>query len=1328
MSRSNHTGSGSKKAYSEDTAEMKVIKRNGKMENISFDKILRRLKKIGKDKNIKINFASLAIRIIDQLYTKIPTTKIDELTAEQCASMSSISPDYETIALHIIVSNHHKNTRASFSETMNDLYNFRDINGAHSPLVADDFIAVVRDNAELFDNMCDFSRDYLLSYFGFKTLEKSYLMHINKRIVERPQHMWLRVAIGIHGRDLENVRKTYELMSQKKFTHATPTLFNSGTPRPQLSSCFLLAMDDDSIEGIFQTISECALISKWSGGIGVACSKIRAKGSIIRGTNGRSNGIVPMLRVFNSTCLYVDQCVLPETPIYTTRGPMQIQDVRAGETAVYNLTGETEVVQNVLEHAYDGEMRIIKSPYFDELRVTPQHPIAVIRLPVTAPAPAPENIRSEKEMPGTSESDRYLDAQWREFLESTADVATAVEWVDAGELRPGYDMIVYRIPGAPAPAPARELDDCYMYGLMIHGGSPFDNTNNCMLKVYNKFTRVKEFVEAYMENHCCKYTTAEKKNSIKDWNMTVYEWRRNIYTPFRQTDFITTGGGHAAFAPARMHPDWTNLPNTHIKQILRGLIDAYSPVVFGNKIYYENRSRELIEDVRFLWLRLGVLVETGHQKFDDDTKVYFMKIPYTNETAEILNLDENIISLNVFYNLVQNVPFKKHGDYLFAPVSSNTSTEYSGVLYDLQMSTEHNYMIHQGVVHNGGGKRNGSFAIYLEPWHADVEDFLQMRKNHGDENLKARDLFYALWIPDLFMKRVKTNGEWTLMCPNECPGLCDVYGEEFEELYMKYEREHRGRRTIKARDLWFQILDAQMETGTPYLVYKDAVNKKSNQKNIGTIKSSNLCVAPETTILTENGFEVIKDLWGKKVNVWNGAEYSNVEIVKTGENQELIDIYIQDGSMESVKLSCTLYHKFYMYNGEGDDIIKEAQELSIGDRLKDFILPNETDVHKNVTIVDIKRTGRHDDTYCFTEPIRHAGIFNGILTSQCSEIVEFTDKNETAVCNLASIALPAYVKHDENGKLIYDFEELHEVAKVVTYNLNRVIDVNYYPNEKTRRSNMRHRPIGIGVQGLADVFMMMKYPFDSPEARELNRNIFETIYHAAVESSCDIACKEGAYETFPGSPASQGLLQFDLWGVDPGNERYNWTELKERVRAKGIRNSLLMAPMPTASTSQILGYNECFEPITSNIYSRRTLAGDFIVPNKYLLKDLQDMGLWNKEMKDEIIKAEGSIQSLTSIPEETKKLYKTVWEISQKALIEMAADRGCYVCQSMSLNLWLEDPAYTTLTSMHFYAYEKGLKTGIYYLRRRARHQAQQFTIKPEKATVTNEVCEMCSS
>jgi len=777
---------------------MYVTKRNGSREIVSFNKILIRVKKIGTEAGVKINYTSLTMKVIDQLYDGIKATQIDELMAEQCASLSSTRPEYSALASRLIVSNHHKNTKQSFWGTMHKLHSYKDLHGKHCPIVTKEFIEVVNKNRDVWDGLLDHTRDYLIDYFGYKTLERAYLLRIDGVIVERIQHMWLRVSIGIHGHDIERVKESYNFLSQKYFTHGTPTLFNAGTPHPQLSSCYLIAMEDDSINGIYNTLKDCALISKWSGGIGLHIHNVRAKGSLIRGTNGTSNGIVPMLRVFNNTAKYVDQ---------------------------------------------------------------------------------------------------------------------------------------------------------------------------------------------------------------------------------------------------------------------------------------------------------------------------------------------------------------------------------------------------------GGGRRNGSFAIYLEPWHADIEVFLDMRKNHGDEELKARDLFYALWMPDLFMQRVKEGKTWTLMCPDECPGLSDVYGDEFVELYEKYERDGRGRETMDARKLWFKVLDAQMETGTPYIVYKDAVNKKTNQKNVGVIKSSNLC----------------------------------------------------------------------------------------------------------------------------------------------SEITEYSDKDETAVCNLASIGLPAFINDTESGP-VFDFEKLHQVSKVVTGNLNKIIDVNYYPTEKTHRSNMRHRPIGIGVQGLADVFFRMNLAFESEEARKLNFEIFETIYHGAVERSSELAVEEGPYETFAGSPASEGKLQFDLWGVDPSerSSRYDWPALKELVKERGLRNSLLMAPMPTASTSQILGNNECIEPITSNIYNRRTLAGEFIVANKYMMRDLMDLGLWNDEIKNNIIANHGSIQQIADVPEDIKKKYKTVWEIPMKTVIDLAADRGIFVCQSQSLNLWLEDPDYNTLTSMHFYSWSKGLKTGIYYLRRRAVHHAQQFTIEPEKrstdgAPEPDEICEMCS-
>ncbi len=1121
--------------------EMYVTKRSGALEIVSFDKILHRIKSIGTEANVKINYTSLAMKIIDQLYDKISTTKIDELTAEQCAALSSTHYDYGTIASHIVVSNHHKNTVADFREVISVLYHSTDKNGAHSPLLSREIFEIVDANADALNTAIDFKRDYLIDYFGFKTIERSYLMRSNGVIVERPQHMWMRVALGIHGSNIDAAIETYHLMSQKYFTHATPTLFNAGTPRPQLSSCFLISMEQDSIEGIYNTLKDCALISKWAGGIGMHIHNVRATGSQIRGTNGTSNGIVPMLRVFNNTAKYVDQCVTPETYIYTTQGPIEIQNCSYGETQVFNLTGGIETIQNVLEHPYDGQIYNIETAHsIDNLRITPEHPVYAL---VGQTRGLNYNVIENR-----------LNKNISQF-----------EWVDAKDLQID-DMLVYKIPSHSTDNDAISADDCYMYGVLLGDGclSNSDQTGYISLHSINK-KYILDFAIKYFENKCIQYRINTDENTTR-----IY-WHKNINMPFRYSDVYDSN------KTKRAHHKWLNLPIEKSKFMLKGLIDTDG--CKHKEISFESTSRNLIESIRFLCLKLGVLTSGYTRDRIGETHVssagnvitnkqisWCLKIPQTQAICELLGID---------YDENQFFKFFRYNDFLLTRIKSITVEEYSGTLYDLQMKTQHDYMIHNCIVHNGGGRRNGSFAIYLEPWHADIEMFLEMRKNHGDEEQKARDLFYALWVPDLFMERVKADGQWTLMCPNECPGLADVYGDEFNALYTGYEQAGKGRTSIKARELWFKILDAQMETGTPYICYKDAANKKSNQKNVGTIKSSNLC----------------------------------------------------------------------------------------------------------------------------------------------SEVLEYSDENETAVCNLASIALPTFV---ENG--VFNYEKLANVAGVITRNLNRVIDVNYYPTPKTHASNMRHRPIGIGVQGLADVFLLMGLAYHSDAARELNRLIFETIYYGATKASADLAVEQGPYPSFAGSPASQGKLQFDLWNVEPTPGRYDWATLKAQIRETGMRNSLLLAPMPTASTSQILGFNECFEPFTSNIYSRRTLAGEFVLTNKYLMRELIDMGLWNTELKNNIIANQGSIQHIDNLPEEMKQRYKSVWEIPMRHIIDMAADRGAFICQSQSLNLWIEDPTYNSLTSMHFYSWSKGLKTGIYYLRRRGKHRAQQFTIEPKTE------CELCSA
>ncbi len=752
---------------------MEVIKRDGRREAVKFDKITARIEKLSYslDRNY-VDPVQVAMKVINGIYDGVSTVELDNLAAEICATMATVHPDYANLAARIAISNLQKNTYKSFSETMKVLYNYIDPKtGEKAGLISDETYAVVKKYKDELNSAIIYDRDFNYDYFGFKTLERSYLLRVDGKVIERPQHMLMRVAVGIHQDNIEKVIQTYELMSDKWFTHATPTLFNAGTPKPQMSSCFLLTMKEDSIDGIYDTLKQCAKISQSAGGIGLAIHNIRATGSYIKGTNGYSNGIIPMLRVFNDTARYIDQ---------------------------------------------------------------------------------------------------------------------------------------------------------------------------------------------------------------------------------------------------------------------------------------------------------------------------------------------------------------------------------------------------------GGGKRKGAFAVYLEPWHADIMEFLDLKKNHGKEEMRARDLFYAMWISDLFMQRVEADGEWSLFCPHEAPGLDETYGEEFEALYEKYEREGRARRTVKAQELWFKILESQIETGNPYMLYKDHANRKSNQKNLGTIRSSNLC----------------------------------------------------------------------------------------------------------------------------------------------TEIMEYTSPDEVAVCNLASIALSKFATDG-----VFDFHKLYEVTKVVTYNLNQIIDLNYYPVPEARNSNMRHRPIGIGVQGLADAFIMMRMPFESDEAKQLNKDIFETIYHAALTASMELAQKEGAYQTFEGSPISQGIFQFDMWGVEPNSGRWDWEALREQVMEHGVRNSLLLAPMPTASTSQILGNNECFEPYTSNVYTRRVLSGEFVVVNKHLLRDLVKQGLWDNKMKNKLIAANGSVQSIDEIPQELKDIYKTVWEIKQKSIIDMAADRGAYICQSQSMNVHLQEPTFAKLSSMHFYAWKKGLKTGTYYLRTKAAADAIQFTV-----------------
>lgn len=1291
-------------------SEMKVLKRNNVLEEVSFDKIMNRVKIIGKEFNVNINYSLLVMKVINQLFNGIPTKKIDELTAEQCAALSTQNPDYGTLASVIVVSNHQKSTPSNIREVVENLYNFKDVNGCDSPLVSKQLFDVVMNHHAEIENMIDYKRDYLIDYFGFKTLERAYLFRVNKTIVERPQHMWMRVSIGIHGDNIQKVKETYDLMSQKFFTHATPTLYNAGTPRPQLSSCYLLAMESDSIDGIYNTVKDCAKISKWAGGIGLHIHNVRGTGSHIRGTNGNSNGIVPMLRVFNMTARYVDQCVTPETIIYTTKGPIEIQNCELGETQIFNLNGEVETIENVLEHPYDGEILNIKTTHaIDVLKITPEHPVYALQ---NQPKGLNYNVIKNR----------------------LSKKICQLEWVEAKELTTD-DLLVYKIPTHSVDIKNITADDCYMYGVILGDGF-MENRRDANYGYISLHSSTKsyviDFAKRYFENKCINH----RIEHLTENNLRIY-WNKSIVMPFRNSVVYDMNGDK------HVHHKWLNLPIEKSKFILKGLLDTDG--CNHKELVFDNTSRNLIESVRFICMKMGILTsgykrdrngethDTANGQITNKKISYCLRIPKTKEICELMEME---------YNDNQFFKFFKHDNFLLTRIKSIEKDTYSGTLYDLQMKDEHNYTIHNGIIHNGGGKRNGSFAIYLEPWHTDIVEFLELRKNHGEEEMRCRDLFLALWTPDLFMERVKTDGNWSLFCPDQCPGLSDHYGEEFNELYAKYESEGRSVNTMKARSLWFKILDAQMETGTPYILFKDAANKKSNQKNLGVIKSSNLCTEimeysspDETAVCNLASIALTKFVGPENMNIKRATIYTKTTCGYCTKAKNLF------------KLNNILY-----------------DEINLDD--------------------DEKRSQFYDE-----------------LSSNLG-----TKVNTVPQIYIDDKYLGGYDSLVEELKPVFHYDELHRVTKVVTENLNKVIDVNYYPTEKTLRSNMLHRPIGLGVQGLADAFFKLDIPFHSQEAAQINKQIFETIYHAALEKSMELAIERrekleplydyvnnytpnvnvaleiikngqlyndkivfndskinelyhsikpvsnelfnktnqpepnvscraenliGSYSSFVGSPASNGILQFDMWNVDPTG-RYDWDDLKQKIMKNGIRNSLLVAPMPTASTSQILGNNECFEPITSNIYSRRTIAGEFVMVNKYLMYDLMNLGLWNEDVKNNIIANQGSVQQLPFLSEHLKNKYKIVWEMPMKHLIDMSRDRGAFVCQSQSLNLWVEDPDYKTLTSMHFYSHQAGLKTGIYYLRRKPKHAAQQFTIVPDKKEIVEEqeeyeICEMCS-
>lgn len=1149
-------------------SKMYVIKRDGRKENVFFDKITQRVTNMCWDLNMDfVDPVQISQKVVQGLYAGVTTEELDKLAAETAASYATHHPDFNKLAARIEISNLQKKTTSSFSTLAKQLVEYiHPITNEPAPLLSEKVFGIIQENAERIDQAINYDRDFDLDYFGFMTLCKSYLLRMHDQIAERPQHMFMRVALGIHMNDIDAALETYDMMSQKYFIHATPTLFNAGTPHPQMSSCFLLTMKDDSIGGIFDTLKNCATISKHAGGIGLSIHNIRAEGSYIRGTNGKSNGIVPMLRVFNETSRYVDQCFLPSTPIFTEQGMHPIGSIVAGDR-VLNANGVYDTVESVHTSSYSGTMcQLNIRSAMEPVVVTQEHLVLV--------------LRNQKRRLSYDVIRKRLDAN-----------RIRPEYVAAKDLTPD-DMVAFPIPNQVADIPSLSTADLRMIGIMIGDGHVSQTTMDQYVALdATKKQDVADFVMSYLDSKLVRYGIHDVgRNTMR------YTWRAGNGFP------ITRAMIYSQSNDKQVHPTLLNLGVDKCLALVRGILETDGCIrgKATSELTLEMASQNVIRSVRHLLLRCGILTsgyarnrvgEEHTTKYGDTIRTtkptWVLRIPRHPILCEALNIEPGKFR-KVF----------RYKDMLFSRINTIEHCQVKDQLViDLRMTNQDtpSYVTDVGVAHNGGGKRKGSFAIYLEPWHADIERFLELKKNHGKEEHRARDLFYALWIPDLFMERVKADASWSLFCPNEAPGLFDVHSDAFRVLYTKYEATPGlAKKTMKARDLWYMICRSQIETGVPYMMYKDACNAKSNQQNLGTIRSSNLC----------------------------------------------------------------------------------------------------------------------------------------------TEIVEYTSPDEVAVCNLASINLSKFVKDAYTSHATYDFEALERIAQIVTKNLNRVIDQNFYPVEEAYNSNMRHRPIGIGVQAFADTLAMMRLPYESPKAKTLNKHIFETIYFGAVTASMELAKRLAPYRTFAGSPMSQGKFQFDLWNVKP-TFGHDWETLRQNVIKHGVRNSLLVAPMPTASTSHILGNNECFEPFTSNMYARRVLAGEFTVVNKHMLRDLIEHDLWTSDIRNKVIAHGGSVQNIPDIPSWIKDLYKTVWEIKQKHVLDMAADRGPFICQSQSMNVHLAEPTFKILNSMHFYAWSRGLKTGMYYLRTRPKATAIQFTVDQQALQSSSgksppieeeEECLMCGS
>ena len=1218
---------------------MFVIKRGGKKEIVYFDKITNRLKKLMYDID-NIDPVLITQKLCSRIVSGITTTELDNLASQICMSMLTDNPNYGILGARIAISNHQKNTDDNFLSVLDNLINNKDVHNELSPMINQEIFSLASKYEKEINKMIEYDRDYLIDFFGFKTLEKSYLLRINKKSVERPQHLFMRVALAIHGDDLINVKKTYDNLSLKNYTHATPTLFNAGCPNQQLSSCYLIATED-SVEGIFGTMTDCAKISKWSGGIGLHISNIRANGSYIRKTAGYSDGIMPMLKVYNDIARYINQCFTPETIVYTTSGPKEISNILEGDEVI-TIDGTPKRVLGIKKTNIKKEILKIKTTYSaDFVNVTDEHQIYV--------------LRGQRKM-----------LRHNVIINRLEKNIIKEEYISAKEMNTN-DILCYPIPVISEYFKI-DKDICRLYGIMLGDGhiSKKKNSNSKEAGITMGFAKIEtiNFVKQLLEKYKIYYW-----EDIRETNCVRIGW---THTNLENTLGFCYDDLYDSNHHKKVSKRFLNMNNENTLSLIKGLIETDGSI--ENEIYFSSTSKNLIESLRYCLLRLGIL-SSGYIKNNIGNVS-----SYKNITTRLLSYNLRIPKDTLLCKELEIEPSKKLGYFrykntLYSKIKSISNFEYEGEVFDLNIEDNHNYLTQMGLVHNSG-KRNGSFAVYIEPWHADIFTFLDAKKNHGSEELRARDLFYALWVPDLFMKAIEEGGDWYLMCPDKCPGLPDVYGEEFDKLYLKYVVENKYNKKIKARELWDAIISSQMETGVPYMSYKDHVNRKSNQKNIDIIRSSNLC--NEINEVSNQGETAVCNLASiclPSILEYPNKSYHDWYDLLTHEEKQLSEYYFR-GRLKLLSEPDCVYCK--LLKALLKEVGLEYEEISSenAEELRQFCARPIPD--KFTTIPQ---------------------LFSIIEDGEVDEVKYLGGYTKTW-----SLLSPK-INHNRLRDLSYD----------LTKNLNKIIDINYYPTEKTKVSNMRHRPIGIGVQGLADLFLALKLPFDSVEARKINKEIFETIYFGALDSSHTLAIEKGPYSTFGGSPLSEGILQFNMWGLkdEDLSGRWKWNSLRKNIMRDGVRNSLLVALMPTASTSQIMGsVVECFEPLTSNLYTRRTLAGEFVIINPYLVKDLINLDMWNDDMKNRLQYDKGSVKNIKNFP--FKDIYRTVWEIPQKSLIEMSADRGVFVCQSQSLNLFFEKPEYKKLSMAHLLGWKLGLKTGSYYIRSKPATSAQRFAMDPD--------------